>query len=111
MTDIESNPKVSYTRVRTSDDTGNNATTPTSTTTSSTNHNTVPINPYSDISPRTKTIADRILGYTKRLFYITISGFILHHFKLYQAIFYSPNISHEWFKIGLASTIGTFNLE
>jgi hypothetical protein len=93
MTDIEGNT-LSYSRIQTNDNNANN----------------VPINPYSDAPQRTKTIADRILMYAKRLFYITISVYVLHHFKLYQAIFYSPNISHEWFKVGLATTIGTWQM-
>ena len=31
----------------------------------------------------------------------------LHEFGVYHAILRSPKISHEWFKVGLASSVGT----
>ena len=89
MTDIEGNP-ISYSRVPTSA------------------QPTYMENPYAD-NPRTKrTVADRILNYVKRTFYITLSTYVLHRFfRFYNAIFHSPYILHEWLKIGIALTVGT----
>lgn len=47
----------------------------------------------------------------KRLVYIGISVYILQRMDFYNAILHSPNISHEWFKIGLGATIGTFCMQ
>ena len=64
-------------------------------------------NPYSSSTPPTPLPGDRILTFGKRCFYIIISFYILHYYHVYDAIFNSPKVSHEWFKVGLASTIGT----
>jgi hypothetical protein len=93
MTDIEGNP-ISYSRVPTS---------------SPTTAQSTPIeNPYAD-NPRTKrNVVDRILSYVKGTFYISLSTYVLHRFfRFYNAIFQSPYILHEWFKIGIALTVGT----
>jgi hypothetical protein len=45
----------------------------------------------------------------KRLTYMGASLYALHHFKAYSVIMRSPQVRHEWFKIGLAATIGTKN--
>ena len=44
----------------------------------------------------------------KRMVYMGISGYILQHFNFYRVILQSPHIRHEWFKIGLAATVGEF---
>lgn len=41
------------------------------------------------------------------LLYMTISLAGLHYLKFFGACLRSPNIRREWFKVGLASTIGT----
>jgi hypothetical protein len=94
MADIEGN-SIQYSRVPT---TSSTTTQPTSSIE----------NPYAE-SPRTKrTIADRILKYVKNIFYMTLSTYVLHRFfRFYDALFHSPYILHEWFKIGIALTIGT----
>jgi hypothetical protein len=43
----------------------------------------------------------------KRLTYMGGSGYALHRFQAYHVILQSPHVRHEWFKIGLAATIGT----
>ena len=47
----------------------------------------------------------------RRCFYMGISLYGLHHFRAYQTIMKSPNVSHEWFKIGLASTVAILFLK
>ena len=42
----------------------------------------------------------------KRLVYVGMSLYGLEHFNAYQVVLHSPHVSHEWFKIGLASTVG-----
>jgi hypothetical protein len=42
----------------------------------------------------------------RRIIYMSVSFYALLHFKFYRTILHSPNIRHEWFKIGLATTIG-----
>jgi hypothetical protein len=94
MTDIEGNP-TRYSRVPTS----SSAAAPSTTIE----------NPYADNPRMNRTMADRILNYVKRIFYITLSIFVLHRFfRFYSAIFRSPYIRHEWLKIGIALTIGMF---
>lgn len=96
MTDIEGNPIV-YSRVPTAP----------STTTTTTQSASIE-NPYTDGLRSKRTIADRILHYVKRTFYMGLSMYVLHRFfRFYNAIFHSPYILHEWFKVGIALTIGT----
>jgi hypothetical protein len=42
----------------------------------------------------------------KRCAYMGVSFFGLNHFNAYAVILHSPHVRHEWFKIGLAATIG-----
>ena len=53
---------------------------------------------------------NELLEKAKRVMYIAISGYGLEHFKFYGVIMRSPHVSREWFKIGLATTIGEFCL-
>jgi hypothetical protein len=46
------------------------------------------------------------LTVVKRLTYMGASLWGLHLFRLYHVILRSPEVRHEWFKIGLAVTIG-----
>jgi hypothetical protein len=64
-------------------------------------------NPYTSDHAPPLLPGDRIVQFGKRLFYICISLYGLKHFALYQVLLRSPRVSHEWFKIGLATTIGT----
>lgn len=44
----------------------------------------------------------------KRLTYSGISLYgLIQFFNIYNVILKSPHIGHEWFKIGLASSVGT----
>jgi hypothetical protein len=95
MTDIEGNP-ILYSRIPK--------------TSSTVSQPTSIENPYAENPRMKRTIADRILSYVKRIFYITLSTYVLHRFfRFYDAIFHSPYISHEWFKVGIALTIGTLS--
>jgi hypothetical protein len=42
----------------------------------------------------------------KRVLYVSLSVYALLHFKFYETILHSPNVQHEWFKVGLATTVG-----
>lgn len=42
----------------------------------------------------------------KRIIYVAFSTLALLHFKFYHTILHSPNVQHEWFKVGLATTVG-----
>jgi hypothetical protein len=54
---------------------------------------------------------NKIVVNLQRLVYMGISLYGLHQFDAYKAVFQSPQVSHEWFKVGLAATIGTRRLE
>ncbi|KAL7569965.1 hypothetical protein ACA910_021914 [Epithemia clementina (nom. ined.)] len=41
----------------------------------------------------------------RRVVYIILSGWGLHYFKFYQTLLKSPRIRHEWFQLGLASSV------
>jgi len=38
------------------------------------------------------------------------SIYLLHRMNTYKNILTSPDISHQWFKVGLASSVGEFKL-
>ncbi len=42
----------------------------------------------------------------KRVLIISASLYGLDHFKVYHTVMHSPDVRHEWFKIGLAASIG-----
>ena len=63
-------------------------------------------NPYTGPGPN---MPENIYLYkAKCLLYMIISLFALQRFNFYQVILKSPHVSHEWFKIGLAGSIGKF---
>ena len=67
-----------------------------------------PANPYS-ASPSSSVLPRYDpFNMLKRMVYMGISGYILQHFNFYRVILQSPHIRHEWFKIGLAATVGEF---
>lgn len=47
------------------------------------------------------------LNVLKRTLYMGISLWGLHKFDVYHTILHSPDVQHEWFKIGLAGSVGT----
>lgn len=61
-------------------------------------------NPYTGPGPDPR--ASLLMDKAKRLIYMGISLYFLQRLNFYNAIFQSPHISHEWFKIGLGATIG-----
>ena len=48
------------------------------------------------------------LNILRRILYMCIALYGLNHYDVYHTIMHSSHVKHEWFKIGLASTIGTF---
>lgn len=44
----------------------------------------------------------------KRLTYMGASLWGLNHYNAYNVILRSPHVRHEWFKVGLAATIGAY---
>lgn len=62
-------------------------------------------NPYAG-GPDGNLPGDKYFTAMKRLIYVGISLFGLRHFDAYQVVLHSPHVSHEWFKVGLAATIG-----
>lgn len=46
------------------------------------------------------------LNILKRALYMGISLWGLHKFEVYHTILHSPDVQHEWFKIGLAASVG-----
>jgi hypothetical protein len=69
-------------------------------------------NPYaaSSSAPTTSPVLQKIVQNLQRILYMAVSLYGLHHFQAYQAVLRSPHVSHEWFKAGLAATIGRFSL-
>jgi hypothetical protein len=65
-------------------------------------------NPYRGLGPNHATTgANLLVDKFKRMLYMGVSGFFLHRMNFWGAIVRSPHVSHEWFKIGVAGTIGT----
>jgi hypothetical protein len=62
-------------------------------------------NPYNE---QNLMPAHHPLTVMKRIIYMAISAMALVHFKFYKTILHSPNIQHEWFKVGLATTVGEY---
>ena len=70
-------------------------------------------NPYSTTSSSSNpTLLPRYhpLNILRRCLYMGISLYGLHYYDTYHTIQHSSHIKHEYFKIGLASTIGTLPL-
>ncbi|CAB9514531.1 expressed unknown protein [Seminavis robusta] len=62
-------------------------------------------NPYSSsMEPEVLPIYHPI-NILKRSLYIGISLYVLEKLDAHKAIFHAPDVSHEWFKIGLGGTI------
>jgi hypothetical protein len=64
-------------------------------------------NPYSHPQP-TILPTWHPLNVLKRVFYMGLALYGMNYFEAYQTIMHSPKVSHEWFKIGLAASVGTF---
>lgn len=62
-----------------------------------------PQNPYTVPDPPMDSV---YMFRMKRVLYMSISLFGLQKFKFYGVVLRSPHVSHEWFKIGLATCIG-----
>lgn len=66
-------------------------------------------NPYRGLGPNHDSPGNRAVDLLKRLIYLGISTYFLHRMNFVGAILRSPHVQHEWFKVGLAGTIGTCN--
>jgi len=64
-----------------------------------------PENPYTG-PPRNTLSSFHPFTIMKRLGYMGISLYGLKHFNFYRVVLHSPHVRHEWFKVGLASSIG-----
>ena len=61
-------------------------------------------NPYSGVPPTLPRWHP--LNVLWRCLYMGIALYGINYFKAYHALLHSPNVKHEWFKIGLAATVG-----
>ena len=77
------------------------------TTTNSNQQQRPPQNPYQGPEAGGVLPPNHFIHKAKRVIYIILSGYGLHHFKFFKTLLKSPNIRHEWFQIGLATTVGT----
>lgn len=50
----------------------------------------------------------QFINKVQRILYIVVSAYGLHYFKFYRVILRSPHVRHEWFKVGLALSIGAY---
>ena len=67
--------------------------------------NTAAQNPYRGPGPATPE--QMVLDKLKYTIFMLISGYaLITKFNLLNVILKSPHVSHEWFKIGLAGTVG-----
>lgn len=62
-------------------------------------------NPYTSLDPAVMPTWHP-LNVLWRLLYLTLALWGLHYFEAYSKLMHDPNIRHEWFKIGLAATVG-----
>lgn len=62
-------------------------------------------NPYNEHDPSVLPTWHPI-NVLHRVLYMGCSLYGLHYFQAYQKLMQDPNISHEWFKVGLAATVG-----
>ncbi|GKY99076.1 hypothetical protein MPSEU_000863300 [Mayamaea pseudoterrestris] len=68
-------------------------------------------NPYTGAGPE-RSFGDTAINILWRLIILGISSFFLFkRFNVYETTFHSPHISHEWFKVGLATTIAILFLK
>lgn len=67
-------------------------------------------NPYISGSNENNNLARKTSLLIQRFVYMGLSLYGLNHFNVYQVILHSPHVSHEWFKVGLAATIGAYLL-
>lgn len=65
-------------------------------------------NPYAAGVGPTTLPARHPINILKRCIYMGLSIWGLHKLQVYRTILRSPDVQHEWFKIGLASSVGTW---
>ena len=62
--------------------------------------------PFSGLPPPNVLPARHPYNIVKRMSYISISLYGLHQMEVWHKIFHSPRVDHQWFKIGLAVSVG-----
>lgn len=65
-------------------------------------------NPYS--GNEQYSTAQKLADKLYRIAVIGGSLYFLHTWQVYATILRSPKMNHEWFKIGLAASVGEWNL-
>lgn len=68
-------------------------------------------NPYSDGAASQPLPARHPINIIKRCIYMGLSAWGLHKFQVYHTILHSPDVSHEWFKIGMATSVAILALK
>lgn len=63
-------------------------------------------NPYSSSGESAVLPVWHPINVLWRMLYMTLALWGLHFFEAYSKLMKDPNIRHEWFKIGLATTVG-----
>jgi len=67
-----------------------------------------PANPYAGPGPDMNASGNIWIDRGRRLAYIGVSSWILQRVSFFGAVLHSPHIRHEWFKLGIGTTIGTY---
>ena len=68
-------------------------------------------NPYSNLPPVNVLPTWHPINVLKRILYMGLSLYGLNYFDAYNTLMTSPKISHEWFKVGLAASIGFLSVK
>lgn len=66
-------------------------------------------NPYTEANQPLP--ARHPLNILKRCLYMGLSAYGLHKLNVYHTIMHSPRINHEWFKVGLATSVAILALK
>ena len=67
--------------------------------------------PFSALPPPNVLPARHPYNIVKRMTYISLSLYGLHVMEVWHQIFHSPRVDHQWFKIGLAVSVGKSGVE
>ena len=63
-------------------------------------------NPYRDLRPASILPPDHWYYKLKRTCILGLSIWGLHELRVWHAVMRSPDVNHEWFKAGVASSVG-----
>uniref|UniRef100_A0A7S4ERP4 Uncharacterized protein n=1 Tax=Pseudo-nitzschia australis TaxID=44445 RepID=A0A7S4ERP4_9STRA len=72
--------------------------------------NVRPNNPYASVSMHSHSRWNPI-NFLWRTLWMSVSLHFLHLMDTYHTIMHSPEVSHEWFKIGIAASIALFSIK